>query len=129
MINIIAVDDELDAKILFDHFFKREIESGKVALEFVQSAQKCLDSLSQRELDNTLVVTDINMPDVDGIKLTEMINEKYPSVKIFLVSAYDARSQLDNIKHLEIAEYITKPVNFTTLKEKIFGHFPAGEES
>ena len=120
VISIIAVDDEMDAKILFDHFFKKEVESGKVNLQFVQSANDCLERLKLKACANTLVVTDINMPDTDGIKLSEIINRDYPEVKIFLVSAYEARSQLKHIQHLNIAEYITKPVDFSQLKEKIF---------
>lgn len=123
MINIIAVDDELDAKILFDHFFKKEIESSKVSLVFVQSAKACLELLSKEGAEKTLVVTDINMPDVDGIRLAELINQRYPDVKVFLISAYDARSQLDHIQHLKIAEYISKPVDFAKLKEKIFQQY------
>lgn len=124
LINIIAVDDELDAKILFEHFFRKEIKDQKVNLNFVQSAKDCLELLQNSDSSDTLVVTDINMPDTDGIKLSEQINQDFPEVKIFLVSAYDAQSQLDYIKHLKIAEYITKPVDFSDLKEKIGLHYP-----
>lgn len=123
MINIIAVDDELDAKVLFEHFFKKEVESGRVSMRFAHSAKECLDILEREKRPNTLVITDINMPDTDGISLAKQINQDYDSVKVFLVSAYDARSQIHNIQQLNIAEYITKPVNFSALKEKIFEHY------
>lgn len=124
MINIIAVDDEQDAKVLFDHFFRKEVEGGRVSMRFVHTARECLELLARGaangENRNALVITDINMPDMDGIKLTETINKKFPSVKVFLVSAYDARSQIGQIQHLNIAEYISKPVDFGALKERIF---------
>lgn len=130
MINLIAVDDESDVKILFDHFFRNEIESGRIGLEFVQSAEACLKILEENDYEesSTLVLTDINMPHMSGVQLTEKINDSYPLVKVFLISAYDARSQIDNVKHLNIAEYVSKPVNFGELKDKIFQLFPGDEE-
>ena len=124
MINVIAVDDEMDAKILFDHFFRKEVQEKLVNLNFVQSAEKCLDALTEVEASKTIIVTDINMPGTNGIELTERINQDYPEAKVFLVSAYDAHSQLENIKHLQITEYITKPVDFSELKKKIIDCFP-----
>ncbi|MBC76705.1 MAG: response regulator [Halobacteriovoraceae bacterium] len=126
MINLIAVDDESDVKILFDHFFRNEIENGQIGLNFVQSGEDCLGLLKGEDYDyaKTLVLTDINMPNMSGVQLAEKINESYPLVKVFLISAYDARSQIDNVKHLNIAEYVPKPVNFAELKEKIFQLFP-----
>lgn len=124
MINVIAVDDEMDAKILFDHFFRKEVQEKLVSLEFVQSAEDCLSALANKDAKKTVVVTDINMPGTSGIQLTETINNDYPEAKVFLVSAYDAHSQVDLIKHLRIAEYITKPVDFGELKKKIISYFP-----
>ncbi len=69
MINVIAVDDEMDAKILFEHFFRKEVQDELVNLTFVQSADKCLDALSSVDSQNTVVVTDINMPGTSGIQL------------------------------------------------------------
>ncbi|MCO4753333.1 MAG: response regulator [Bacteriovoracaceae bacterium] len=125
MINLVAVDDESDVEILFKHFFRKESEEGSVNLKFVLSAMDCLELLESGEYgDNTLVVTDINMPQMNGIELAAKLNEEYPRVKVFLVSAYDARSQLESMKNLEVADYIPKPVNFEELKAKIFQLFP-----
>lgn len=123
MIKIIAVDDETDAKILFEHFFRKEIEQKTVSLSFVQSAKECLELLEENSGTRTLVITDINMPQTNGIELAEKINQAMPEVKVFLLSAYEARSQLERIKHLNVAEYITKPVDFDELKKKVFAQF------
>ena len=123
VINLIAVDDEQDAKILFEHFFRKELEQGLLTLRFVQSAQDCMQLLRGEGCENALVITDINMPETNGIQLAEKINQECPRVKIFLISAYEARSQLDEIKRLNIAEYIAKPVDFDELKKKVFQHF------
>ncbi|MEX0799457.1 MAG: response regulator [Bacteriovoracaceae bacterium] len=123
VINLIAVDDELDAKILFEHFFRNEVEEGSVILRFVQSGRACMKLLLEEERANSLVVTDINMPDMSGIELAEKINQECPDVKVFLISAYEAGSQRDRIKHLNVSEYIAKPVDFDELKQKVFQQF------
>lgn len=118
MIRLIAVDDELDLKILFEHFFKDEIERRIVDFSFVESAQQCLELL-ERHQGPALVVTDINMPEVDGLELVQRIYHRFEDIKVFLVSAYELKVDLDHLKKFNVLEYIPKPVNFNSLKRKV----------
>lgn len=119
MFNLIAVDDEKDVKVLFEHFFHQEIDDGKMKLIFEISAADCLKTLETVE-GKTIVLSDINMPEMNGIELLKEISEKYPDVKVLLVSAYDQNRYFDEMEKYGAEGYISKPVDFTSLKEKVF---------
>ncbi len=119
MLNIIAVDDEKDVKVLFEHFFQNEVESGLVNLIFMDSALTCLEVLKKVEGD-TVVLSDINMPQMSGIELLKEISAKHPKVKVILVSAYDQNRYFDEIEKWGAYGYISKPVDFNSLKKKVF---------
>lgn len=119
MFNLIAVDDEKDVKVLFEHFFTKEIADGELNLIFEASAFSCLDRLSKIE-GKTIVLSDINMPEMNGIELLKEISKKYPEVKVLLVSAYDQNRYFDEMQKWGAEGYISKPVDFVALKEKVF---------
>lgn len=119
MFNLIAVDDEKDVKILFEHFFHDEIEEGKVNLIFASSAQDCLEQLPQLN-GEIIVLSDINMPEMNGIELLKRINNEYPDVNVLLISAYDQNRYYDEMRANGAKGYISKPVDFVALKEMVF---------
>jgi DNA-binding NarL/FixJ family response regulator len=119
MFNLVAVDDEKDVKVLFEHFFNQEISDGKLNLIFETSAFECLDRLSTLK-GKTIVLSDINMPEMNGIELLKEISKKYPEVKVLLVSAYDQNRYFDEMQKWGAEGYISKPVDFVSLKEKVF---------
>lgn len=120
MLNLIAVDDEKDVKVLFEHFFHQEVADGVINLHFETSATGCLSLLDKLKDDQTIVLSDINMPEMNGIELLKEISSKYPSVKVILVSAYDQNRYFDEMQKWGAEGYISKPVDFVTLKEKVF---------
>ena len=119
MFNLVAVDDEKDVKVLFEHFFHQEVSEGKLNLIFETSAFECLDRLALLE-GKTIVLSDINMPEMNGIELLKEISKKYPEVKVLLVSAYDQNRYFDEMQKWGAEGYISKPVDFVSLKEKVF---------
>ncbi len=119
MINVIAVDDEKDVKVLFDHFFKAEVDAGDVNLIFVDNAAACLESITKLS-GSTVVVSDINMPEMNGIELLKQINKNYKSLETVLVSAYDKEYYAEQLKDEKVAGFISKPVDFAALKNLIF---------
>jgi YesN/AraC family two-component response regulator len=118
MFNLIAVDDEKDVKVLFDHFFYDEVSEGKVNLIFETSAFDCLKTLETLE-GHTIVLSDINMPEMNGIQLLKEISKKYPKIQVLLVSAYDQNRYYDEMQKWGAEGYISKPVDFVALKEKV----------
>ncbi len=115
MYNLIAVDDEIDVKILFEHFFRKEEEQGNLKLYFEQSANGCLKLLEFLE-GNTIVITDINMPDMTGVELLKIIHNKFPKIKVVLVSAYNKMHYADQLQGITPAAMVEKPVDFSRLK-------------
>jgi YesN/AraC family two-component response regulator len=119
MFNLVAVDDEKDVKVLFEHFFNKEVKEGKLNLLFENTAYDCLQRL--KGLDGkTIVLSDINMPEMSGIELLKEISQNYPDIKVLLVSAYDQNRYFDEMKKWGAQGYISKPVDFISLKEKVF---------
>lgn len=120
-LHIIAVDDEKDLNVLFKHFFRNEIKSNKLLLNFADNAKQCLELLANIDRDTRVIVlTDINMPDVSGIELTKQINQTYPNVEVFLVTAYE-KDHIDKSLNdkIQINGIIHKPIDFNRLKSDI----------
>lgn len=118
LIHIIAVDDEDDMNVLFKHFFRNEIKQKIITLSFAASAKECLSILENNEHKNVKVITDINMPDTNGIVLAAKIRETYPWIEVYLVSAYSIKD-VQSIINFEKFQYIPKPINFNELKKII----------
>ncbi len=122
MINLIAVDDEKDVRVLFEHFFQHEIVNGDVNLIFESSGQGCLEKLTSLE-GNIIVLSDINMPEMSGIELLKIISQDFPDAKVILVSAYDQSRYQEELQQYGAVGYISKPVDFIALKSKVFEIF------
>jgi YesN/AraC family two-component response regulator len=120
LLNLIAVDDEKDVKVLFEHFFFQEINDGLINLHFETSGQDCLKRLEGIEEGQIVVLSDINMPGMNGIELLKEISNTYPQVKVILVSAYDQNRYYEEMQKWGAEGYISKPVDFVSLKEKVF---------
>ncbi len=118
---ILVVDDETDMKDLYLQRFRKEIRTGQVNLFFTLSGQEALDLMKSFEpMDVVLVLSDINMPGMTGFDLLKVSKEKYPWLKIFMISAYGDESNILYAQKLGADDFVTKPVNFEVLKQKIF---------
>ncbi len=117
---LIVVDDESDVQILFMQRFRREIKTGEMEIQFAlngRSALKLLESLEDR--NNYHVLTDINMPEMTGIELLREIKERYPDLKVIVITAYGDAQNFDNAKKFGAEDYFTKPLEFDVLKAKL----------
>lgn len=115
---LIAVDDEQDLKFLFSHFFAKYIDSGEMELIFSDNAMDCLKVLDDIQGD-ILVITDINMPNMNGIELLREIRAKSKEIKVILTSAYDKANYIDDINEYNATGYISKPVDFHSLRDQV----------
>lgn len=116
---LIAVDDEPDLQFVFEHFFEDVIKSGELELFYLGSAHDCLEKLESLQ-GEIIVLTDISMPELSGIDLVRICCEKYPGVKLFLVSAYDQQNYQDDMEKWNARGYISKPVDFDKLRDLVF---------
>ena len=125
-VSILIVDDEPDVADLFRQRFRRETRAGTYVLHFAASGEDALDRLTG-EIKPPLIVilSDINMPGMDGLELLRVIKERRPELPVMMVTAYgdDERRRLAGQYGAD--EFITKPVDFAYLKQRLLDFRPA----
>lgn len=121
---ILVVDDENDVKDLFQQRFRREIRSGEFEFLFAFSGQDALDCLDENESDSFLILSDINMPGMSGLELLKKVKERQedPKPAMIMVSAYGDEENYNNAMKYGANGFLTKPVDFVSLKEKLKTH-------
>ncbi len=118
---VMVVDDEEDVQYLFKQKFRKEIKAGQIEFHFAQSAVAALDYLeSHKKASIVLILSDINMPGMNGLELLRITKEKFPYLKVFMITAYEDETNYQTAMAYGSDDYITKPVDFDELKEKIF---------
>ncbi len=118
--SILVVEDEPDVAELFRQRFRRESRQGKYVMHFAASGEQALELLT-REIQPTLVVilSDINMPGMDGLQLLAEIKQRRPDLPVMMVTAYGDDQRRRRASELGAFEFITKPVDFAQLKEQL----------
>jgi len=119
-VSILVVDDEPDVAELFRQQFRRESRLGTYVMHFAGSGEQALDLLAE-EIQPTLIVilSDINMPGMDGIQLLGEIKQRRPDLPVMMVTAYGDDERRRRADELGAVEFITKPVDFDLLKEQL----------
>jgi adenylate cyclase len=124
MAKILVVDDEADLEILIKQKFRRQIRENLYEFVFATDGNDALDKL-QQHTNIDIVLSDINMPGMDGLTLLIKLKEISPLLKTVIISAY---GDMDNIRvamNRGAFDFLTKPVNFEDLEltvEKTIHH-------
>lgn len=124
MTKILVVDDETDLEALIKQKFRQKIRERQYEFVFAINGVKALEQLEAHD-DVDIVLSDINMPEMDGLTLLTKMGESNPLIKAVMVSAY---GDMDNIRvamNRGAFDFITKPVNFVdldTTMEKTIKH-------
>jgi CheY-like chemotaxis protein len=118
---ILVVDDEKDIKTLFEQRFRKEIKNGEFDFVFAFSGEEALVYLNQHDQEAVLILSDINMPGMSGLELLGIIKQKYthPPPVVMMITAYGDAENLRTARELKADDFLTKPVDFTLLKEKL----------
>ncbi len=120
---ILVVDDEKDMQALFEQRFRREIRSGKVEFAFANSGEEALTYLKQHKHEAVLILSDINMPGMSGLELLKTIKLKFseppPPPIVMMITAYGDAENYQQAMHLGADDFLTKPIDFNNLKEKL----------
>ena len=119
-VSILVVDDEPEVADLFRQCFRREARNGTYVMHFANSGVEALQLLDEAiEPDLLAILSDINMPGMDGLQLLGEIRQRFPDLPVMMVTAYGD----DERRHLAgkygAAEFITKPVDFDFLKTQL----------
>ncbi len=118
---ILVVDDEKDIQVLFEQRFRKEIKSGEVEFIFSFSGEDALIQLNRWDHEAMLILSDINMPGMSGLQLLENVKKKYmkPPPVVMMITAYGDAENLRIATELGADDFLTKPVDFIKLKEKL----------
>lgn len=119
-LSILVVDDESDVAELFRQRFRRETRQGTYVIHYAGSGTEALDRL-EGQIEPTLlaVLSDINMPGMDGLQLLAEIKQRFPNLHVMMVTAYGDDERRKRAAEYGAAEFITKPVDFDRLKEQL----------
>jgi len=111
--SILVVDDELLIRDLLYDFFRGQGWEIAVA----ENGEKALEILSSRQID--LVLSDIKMPQMDGLALTTEMRESYPDIPVVLMTGYPSVDSAVTALRCQVVDYITKPFNINKLYKVI----------
>jgi CheY-like chemotaxis protein len=119
-VSILVVDDEADVADLFRQSFRREARDGTYVMHFANSGETALAQLSDGIKPTLIVIlSDINMPGMDGLTLLGEIKQRFPAMPVMMVSAYGDDERRRRATEYGAAEFITKPVDFDQLKAQL----------
>jgi CheY-like chemotaxis protein len=119
-VSILVVDDEPDVADLFRQRFRREVRQGTYVLHFAVSGEEALDELADGiEPPLIVILSDINMPGMDGLALLHEIRTRRPDLPVIMVTAYGDDERRRRATEYGAAEFLTKPVDFDSLKARL----------
>jgi two-component system, response regulator, stage 0 sporulation protein F len=119
-VSILIVDDERDVAELFRQRFRHEARQGLYVLHFAYCAEEALRMLGEGIRPELIVIlSDINMPGMDGLTLLGEIKQRWPELPVMMVTAYGDEERRQRASACGAAEFITKPVDFDVLKRQL----------
>ncbi len=124
MVKILVADDEADLEVLIRQKFRRQIRENKYEFIFALDGSEALNKIKQ-DPDIEVVLSDINMPVMDGLSLLVQLNDYSPLVKMVMVSAYGDMDNIRSAMNKGAFDFVCKPVNFDDLQltiEKTISH-------
>jgi len=115
MTKILVVDDEIDLEVLIKQKFRQKIREHEYEFIFAVNGKQALRKLEENA-DVDVVLSDINMPEMDGLTLLTKLNEQHSLLKSVIVSAYGDMENIRTAMNRGAFDFITKPVNFEDLE-------------
>ncbi len=118
MAKILVVDDEPDLEILLTQKFRRRIRKGEMNLIFAQNGVQALEKLRTHN-DIDMVLSDINMPEMDGLTLLHQLNSLHLDLRAVIVTAYGDMKNIRTAMNRGAFDFVTKPIDFDDLETTI----------
>ncbi len=114
MAKILVADDETDLEVLIKQKFRQQIREQHYEFVFAVDGNDALEKIQQQP-DIDIVLSDINMPGMDGLTLLSKLSESSPLIKSVIVSAYGDMDNIRSAMNRGAFDFITKPINFEDL--------------
>ena len=115
---ILVVDDEPDLEALIQQKFRHQVRGGTVSFLFARDGVEALNVLEANQ-DVDLVVTDINMPRMDGLSLLQKLQEGEDKLSTIIVSAYGDIANIRTAMNRGAFDFLTKPIDFSDFEATI----------
>jgi CheY-like chemotaxis protein len=122
--SILIVDDEPDIADLFRQRFRREVRQEQYVLHFAGSGEEALRRLAEIHPELIVILSDINMPGMDGLELLGEIRRVRPDLPVLMVTAYGDDDRKRRADELGAAAFLAKPVDFEQLKQHLLRLMP-----
>ena len=117
---ILVVDDEADVEVLFRQQFRRDLRAGRFTMEFAQSAPEALQRIADAAgVSLILILSDINMPGMNGLELLPKAKALRPDVPIIMITAYGDAETKRKAFESGAEALLTKPIDFAMLRNEI----------
>ena len=117
-VRILVVDDEPDIELLLRQQFMKKIRSGAWSFAFAEHGAAALEKLAE-DPEIRVVLTDIQMPVMDGLTLLEHLTERADRVKTIVVSAYGDMHNIRRAMNLGAFDFVTKPIQLNDLERTV----------
>lgn len=117
-LSILVVDDEPDVPLLIRQRFRKQIQDGQIAFTFAANGREALEVIDAGP-GFDMVLSDINMPEMDGLTLLKNVTERGPTPKTVMVSAYGDMENIRAAMNLGAFDFVTKPIDFADLQATI----------
>jgi len=115
-VKILVVDDETDVESMIRQKFRRQIREKSYDFEFASNGLEALEKIDESP-EIGIVLSDINMPEMDGLTLLSKLREKKaPGLKTVIISAYGDMDNIRTAMNRGAFDFITKPINFNDLE-------------
>ncbi len=131
MKKILVVDDEPDLELLLRQKFRRQVRRREIDLVFARNGVEALEKLNEQD-DIDMVLSDINMPEMDGLTLLSQINSLDLDLRAVIVTAYGDMANIRTAMNRGAFDFLTKPINFDDLEttiEKTLRHLQVMREA
>ena len=115
MTKILVVDDEPDLEALIKQKFRKQIRENRYEFVFASNGNHALEKLDEHK-DVEVVLSDINMPEMDGLTLLAKLAEKHQLLKSVIVSAYGDMENIRIAMNRGAFDFVTKPISFQDLE-------------
>jgi DNA-binding NtrC family response regulator len=117
---VLVVDDEEDVEVLFRQQFRRDLRAQRFAMDFAGSAAQALTRITDTgEQTLILVLSDINMPGMNGLDMIPEVRARRPDVPVIMITAYGDAETRRTALDRGAKGFLTKPVDFGQLRQVI----------
>ena len=118
-VKILSVDDEMDLELLLTQYFRRKIRKGEYEFVFAHNGLEAL-TMMVKHPDIEIILSDINMPEMDGLTLLAKVNEmRNPALRVIMVSAYGDMGNIRQAMNNGAFDFATKPIDLDDLSVTI----------